>query len=334
MLGIFGLIAVAAFIVFLVALTVKVWMNKTYSGTKKVFLSLAVLLFMIVLVYGLFFFALVDSDQASYYTTGGKHFDNIDDEKILENAKEAGYQVQGPFYVNVRAQYSAGVYPDDLPELEQHLGNDYILKFSTYYYNADTIMEIFFVDGDETIITFFNHSRPDPYFSPFKVEHLPDDGWIIDRMVAIFGFDEQTVRSHLQEMKTEIENESRPKMEVASPVVPSALYADLQNMSTSSNFSLTYGEGSTALLFYEDERLAGKINCVVPNHRIIHVTDEATYTVKMDKLGGVDLHVELGPGENIPEETYTGGFKKMFKNIGLPETAVDEYDFNHSSSVW
>ncbi|WP_158599146.1 hypothetical protein [Methanohalophilus sp. RSK] len=35
-------------------------------GHEKGFLSLAVLLFMIVLVYGLFFFVLVDSDQASY----------------------------------------------------------------------------------------------------------------------------------------------------------------------------------------------------------------------------------------------------------------------------
>lgn len=331
MLGIFGLIAVAAFIVFLVGLTVKVWKNRTYSATKKVFLSLAVLLFMIVLVYGLFFFVLVDSDQASYYTTGGKHFEDIDNEMILENAKGAGYQIQGPFYVNVRAQDSAGIYPDDLPELEQHLGTDYILKFSTYYYNADTIMEIMFIDEDETTITFFNYSRPDPYFSPFKVEHLPDDRWIIDRMIAVFGFDEQTARSHLQEMKTEIES---PKMEVARPVVPSALYADLQNRSTSSKFSLTYGEGNTALLFYEDERLAGKINCVVPNHRIVHETDEATYTVKVDKLGGVDLYVELASGERIPEETYTAVFKKMFRDIGLPEAAVDEYEFNYSSSVW
>ncbi|ATU08222.1 hypothetical protein [Methanohalophilus portucalensis] len=334
MLGIFGLIAVAVFIVFLVGLTVKVWMNKTYSGTKKVFLSLAVLLFMIVLVYGLFFFVLVDSDQASYYTTGGKHFEDIDNEMILENAKEADYQVQGPFYVNVRPQDSAGIYPDDLPELEQHLGTDYILKFSTYYYNADKIMEIFFIAEDETIITFFNYSRPDPYFSPFKVEHLPDDRWMIDRMIAVFGFDEQTARSHLQEMKTEIENENRPKMEVARPIVPSALYADLQKMSTSSNFSLTYGEGNTALMFYEDERLAGKINCVVPNHRIVHETDEATYTVKVDKLGGVDLYVELAAGERIPEETYTAGFKKMFRDIGLPEAAVEEYEFNYSSSAW
>ncbi|APH38568.1 hypothetical protein [Methanohalophilus halophilus] len=334
MLGIFGLIAVALCVVFLVGLTVKVWMNKTYSGTKKVFLSLAVLIFMIGLVYGLFFLVLVDSDQASYHTTGGKNFENIDHDNILKNAKEAGYQIQGPFYVNVRPQDSTGIYPDDLPELEQHLGNEYILKFSTYYYNADTLMEIMFVDEDETTITFFNYSRPDPYFSPFKVEHLPDDRWIIDRMIAVFGFDEQTARSHLQEMKTEIENENRPKMELSRPVSPSALYTDLQEMSTGSEFSLTYGEGTTALLFYEDEELAGKINCVVPNHRIVHETDEGTYTVKVDKLGGVDLYVELAPGERIPEETYTAGFKTMFKEVGLPEAAVDEYEFNYSSSAW
>jgi hypothetical protein len=334
MLGIFGLIAVALCIVFLVGLTVKIWKNRTYSGTKKVFLSLAVLLFMIVLVYGLFFFVLMDSDQASYYTTGGNNFENINDEKILESAKETGYQVQGPFFVNVRPQDSTGIYPDDLPELEQHLGNEYVLKFSTYYYNADTIMEVMFIDEDLTTITFFNYSRPDPYFSPFKVKHLPDDRWIIDRMVAVFGFDEQTARGHLQQMKAEIENENDPKMELSRPIEPSSLYADLQNMSTHSEFSLTYGEGNTALLFYEDERLAGKINCVVPTHRIVHVTDEATYTVKVDKLGGVDLHVELPVGERLPEETYTAGFKKMFKDIGLPEAAVDEYEFNYSSSVW
>ncbi|RNI15753.1 hypothetical protein EFE42_00470 [Methanohalophilus sp. RSK] len=195
-------------------------------------------------------------------------------------------------------------------------------------------MEIFFVDEDETIITFFNYSRPDPYFSPFKVEHLPDDGWIIDRMVAVSGFDEQTARSHLQEMKAEIETESRPIMEVSRPAAPSALYADLQEMSTSSEFSLTYGEGSTALMFYDEERLAGKINCVVPNHRIVHEIDGPTYTVKVDKLGGVDLYVEPAPGERIPEETYTAVFKTMFRDIGLPEAAVDEYEFTYSASAW
>jgi hypothetical protein len=334
MLGLFGLIAVALFVVSLVGLAVKIWKDKTYSVTKKVFLSLAVLVLMIVLVYGLFFFVLLDSDQASYYATGGKNFENINDEKLLENAKEAGYQIRGPFFVNVRPQDSTGIYPDDLPELETHLGNEYILKFSTYYYNADTIMEVMFIDEDVTTVTFFNYSRPDPYFSPFKMEHLPDDRWIIDRMTAVFGFDEQTARNHLQEMKAEIEKENGPKMELSRPIAPSSLYADLQNMSTSSKFSRTYGEGNTALLFYEDERLVGKINCVVPNHRIVHVTDEATYTVKVDKLGGVDLHVELSPGERIPEETYIGVFKKMFKDIGLPEASVDEYEFNYSSSVW
>lgn len=51
-------------------------------------------------------------------------------------------------------------------------------------------------------------------------------------------------------------------------------------------------------------------------------------------VGGVDLYVELAPGERIPEETYTAGFKTMFKDIGLPEAAVDDYEFNHSSSAW
>jgi len=334
MLGIFASIGVVLCIIVIAGLYLKVWKNKTYSVTKKVFLSLIVLVFMVVLAYSLFFLVLINSDHASYYTTGGKNFGNVNYRQIMENAEEADYEINGPFFVNVRPQDSTGIHPNNIPELEKHLGDEYLLKFATYYYNKDTVMELMFTDEDRTSITFFNYSRPDPHFSPFKVEHLPSDNWIIDKMVLVFGFDKQRSINHIQAMKAGIEEGERPKMEISSPVSTHLLYNDMEEMSTSSNFSLTRGEGSTTLLFYNNEELVGRINCVVPNHRIVHRTENGIYSVKIDKLGGVDLSLELDSGESIPEEKYIGVFKEMFNNIGLPESYVDEFEFDYSPSVW
>lgn len=258
MLGLFASISVVICIVFIAGLYVKVWKHKTYSGTKKVFLSLIVLFFMVVLAYSLFFIVLINADHASYYTTGGKNFGNVNYKEIIENAEEADYEIQGPFFVNVRSQDSTGIYPNNIPELEKRLGNEYLLKFATYYYNKYTVMELMFTDEDMASVTFFNYSRPDPHFSPFKVEHLPNDNWIIDKMVLVFGFDEQRSMDHIQGMKAGIEEGKRPKMEISSPVSTHLLYNNMEEMSTSSNFSLTRGEGSTTLLFYNNE--AGRQN--------------------------------------------------------------------------
>jgi hypothetical protein len=62
--------------------------------------------------------------------------------------------------------------------------------------------------------------------------------------------------------------------------------------------------------------------------------DEHTYTVKLDRLGGFNLTIELPPQEEIPEDEYRGAFRQMFTDVGLPPEAVDGLTFEYTPTVW
>jgi hypothetical protein len=334
MIGLFLLLGLIAGSIFLIGIFTRIWQNKEYSLTKKTLLTLVMGVVLVAFLYASFAFILVSSDHASYHTEVGQNLGQIDHEEIIQRAKDAGYYVHGPFYVNVRAKEATGIYPEDMPYMQEHLGDEFLLDHATYYDNEETVMEIMFLADDRATVMFFNHSRPDPYISPFEVKHLPQDSWIIERLMVAFGFDRQQAGYELEELKSSIDEGKQAKMEISHSVLPDAIYKDLEIMSTNSEFSLTYGEGNTMLYFYADGLLAGRMSFMVPNQRIIHKIDDVEYTIKADRLGGVDLEIILPVGEQVPEERYRTVFREMFKNIGLAEEDVDKFSFQYSPSVW
>ncbi len=332
-MGIFGIISVIFAIIF-IALSVMIWKNKNYTVLKKSMLNLALLIVLIAIVYGSFAFILITSDHASYYSTGGQNLGDIEYDEILLSAENAGYLVEGPYFVNVRVRDATGLYSPEILEAKEQFGDEYLLNYVTHYYTQDSLMEIMFFKKDETSVMVFNYTRPDPYFSPFGVEHLPDNSWIIERFMHAYEIDSQTAENYLELLKDNIQDENEPKISINVPVYPQSIYDDLSERSTASDVSPTYGEGFATQSFYLNDELIGEMNFIVPNHEIIHRMDGVRYTVKLDKLGGMDLSITADTGERIPEEEYREIFREMLTNMGLPPEYVDEFEFNYSPSMW
>ncbi|AEH60278.1 conserved hypothetical protein [Methanosalsum zhilinae DSM 4017] len=333
MMGILGIISVILGIVFIV-LSVMIWKNKNYTVFKKSILNLILLIVLIALVYGSFAVVLITSDHASYYSTGGQNLGDIEYDEILLSAENAGYLVEGPYFVNVKVQDATGLYSPEILEAKEQFGDEYLLNYVTHYYTQDSLMEIMFFDEDETSVVFFNYSRPDPYFSLFREEHLPDNSWIVDRFMHTYEIDSQIAGNYLELLKDNIQDENEPKISINIPVYPQSIYNDLSERSTTSNISPTHGEGFATQSFYLNNEMIGKMNFIVPNHEINYRVDGARYTVKLDKLGGMDLSIRAGTGERIPEEEYREVFREMLTNMGLPPESLDEFEFNYSPSMW
>jgi len=49
--------------------------------------------------------------------------------------------------------------------------------------------------------------------------------------------------------------------------------------------------------------------------------------IRIDRLGGVGMEIDLGAGEQIPGAEYRRIFKDMFVNLGLPAEKVDDFEF-------
>ena len=333
MIGIFEIISVILGLIFIV-LSVMIWKKKNYTTFKKSILNLILIIVILALVYGSFALILITSDHASYYSTSGHNLGDIDYDQILLRAENAGYQVEGPYFVNVKVRDATGLYSPEILEAKEQFGDEYLLNYVTYYYTKDSIMEIRFFDESKTSVMFFNYSRPDPYFSPFREEHLPNNSWIVDRFKYIYEIDSQTAENHLGNLKDNIQKDNEPKININMPVYPQSIYDDLSERSTESAISPTHGEGFATQSFYLNDEMICKMNFIVPNNEINHVVNGARYTVKLDQLGGMDLSIKASTGEIISEDEYREVFREMLTNMGLPSESVDEFEFDYSPSMW
>ena len=61
---------------------------------------------------------------------------------------------------------------------------------------------------------------------------------------------------------------------------------------------------------------------------------DQTYTLKLDRLGGLYTWIGLPVNEEISEEEYRDAVREMFDNIGLPAEAVADLTFEYSPSIW
>lgn len=81
-----------------------------------------------------------------------------------------------------------------------------------------------------------------------------------------------------------------------------------------------------------DAATYSKMILVEPSH--VSTRDEHTYTIKLDRLGGVSLTIELPPQEEIPEDEYRRVFREMFSDISLSPEVIDEVTFEYTPIVW
>lgn len=334
MAGMFGLMLVVIGIVFAI-LMVWIWRNNNITILKKSILSLLLVVVLIASVYGSFAYVLISSDHA-HYSTDGKNLGDVDYDRIINNSRESGYTVKGPYFVNAEIEKANGLHsPSD--ELKSWFGGDYWVVTIGIYYTEESFFESGFVrDEKVTRITFFNESRPDQYFSSFEIENLPDDEWIIDQFELMFNFDRTQSQEYLNQLKDEIRNNNQSIVDITIQQSPDfgSIYDYHQNRSNNSTLTASQGDGWITQTFFKNESIIGTIDYVVPNMEIINYHDGNKYTIQMDRMGGVNLQVELDVSEQIPEEEYKQVFKEMFGKMGLPPEKVEDFEFDYQYSVW
>lgn len=147
--------------------------------------------------------------------------------------------------------------------------------------------------------------------------------------------EEAGARSYVEAFKDTIsEGTANPSVEIEeSPAFPRT-YESLTDDATSTTASDTYGDGWYELTLFRGEERISAIDFVVQSTKVILHRGEHEYTIKIDRLGGFNLTIELPPQEEIPEEEYRLVFREMFANIGLPPDVVDELTFEYTPTVW
>jgi hypothetical protein len=217
MIGIFSLLLIVAGIG-IIGGAIWIWKYKNWSKMKKAALTIILAAGLLAAVYASFGLILIPSGHA-VYDTPGSNLGEIDYDKIISNAKNAGYKVDGPYYGNAKAKDAHGLHPQNIKELDERLGDDYRMIWVYFYYTEDSGIEATLPrkQGGETKIRFFNisESRYDRgLLAPFELKDLPSDEWIIERIKLMFGFDEQKARHYLAQLKDSINRDQEPERNV------------------------------------------------------------------------------------------------------------------------
>lgn len=330
MIGVFSLLLILTGIG-IIGGVIWIWKNKNWSKLKKAAITIILAASLLIAVYALFALILISTDHATYFTQGS-NLGEIDYDRIISNAKKAGYKVDGPYYVN--SKQKIGVHPSNIKELDERFGEDYRFLSVGYFYSEKVYFSTWHNEGGTDII-FINEERPDT-LAPFKPEDLPADKWIVEKFRLMFDITEQESRDYLTQLKDSISNsqETSGKISIRKDINVAAVYSNLKETSSSSNISPTSGEGWIKETFYSMDKKIGILDFLVPNVRIIVHDRGREYTIKIDRLGGVSPEIKLGAGEEIPNEEYRSIFKEMFVNLGLPPEKVDDFEFNYMRGVW
>ena len=298
---------------------------------KKAVLTILLAAGLLVAVYASFGLILIFSDHAGYFTTGS-NLGEIDYDKIILSAEKAGYKVDRSYHVDTKD--TIGVHPSNIKELDERFGEDYRFLSVTYYYRENVLFGTWNSKGG-TDISFINDDRPD-IIAPFKPEDLPPGEWIVEKFRLMFDITEPESRDYLTQLKDSIgtNQDGSEKITIRKGLDIAAVYSNLKETSTSSNVSPTSGSGWIKETFYSMDKKIGVVDFLVPNTRVLLQDNGNEYTIRIDRLGGVDLGIKLDAREEIPEEEYRRIFKDMFVNLGLPAEKVDEFEFEYVPGVW
>ncbi len=308
------------------------WMKRDLTLQKKSQITLFLLAGLAGVVYASFAFALISTDNASYYSEG-RNLGNIDYAQILSNARQAGYIVKGPNYLDSDISEATGLWSPRVSQVRAYLGNDFWVSSVDYYFSEHVYMEARFENGS-TVVSFFNESRQSPSFTLFETEHLPDDEMAIGGLKAIFGGSDITARTYLDQLKDNIKEEGSTDATiiVAQPPDFNSIYTDMKSRGGRFNFTETTGNGSIRQVFHEDGRVTGSINYIVQNSKIIHRESGNDHVIQVDPRGGINIQVRLAVGAEMPEADYRSIFIKMFSDVGLDPGEVEHFGFEYTPS--
>ena len=267
------------------------------------------------------------ADEASYWSDSLQVDVAYDD--ALAAAREAGYAVEEPYYVN--SNEPRGIAPGEIADLEARFGDGYrVFGFSLYH--TDRVFVEVGVTGETPSVSLFDEAS---VAGEFPVESVPPEAWLVDRLTLAFDVSAADARERAADLREQAaEGTDIPSVEVAAPVAFEAVYEFARGERTDATGSPTGGDGWYTEMSFRGDRRILSVFFVVQSAEIRRRDGNRTYTLKLDRLGGLYARVGLPVGEEIPEETYRDVFRELFGDIGIPPETVDELTFEYSPSIW
>jgi len=271
------------------------------------------------------------ADHAAY-STAGDTIEGVDYESVQSRAREAGYTVDGPYYVNAKREIGREL---TVPVLTEQFGTDARVVLTQFTYSATRFFEVdFTVSGSDVRLAFFDDALD--FEQPFRPTNLPPDEWLGEQFALLFGLSASATAGLVADVKSAAAGTSEHFLtyRVDRETDLAAVHGAFAERATSVTTSETYGDGWANQTYADERGDFGQFSVVVPSVRIVTTDAGHEYVVKLDRLGGLWLLVTLEPHGTIPEDEYRGVFRRMFEAVGLPAERVDEYDFEYTPSNW
>lgn len=276
-------------------------------------------------------FGIFGADHAAY-STAGDTVDGVDYESVQSIAREAGYTVDGPYYVNAKREIGREL---TVPALAEEFGTDARVVLTQFTYSATRFFEVDFTMSDGGVrLAFFDDALD--FKQPFRPTNLPPDAWLAEQFALLFGLSGAAATGLVADVKSAAAGTSEHFLtyRVDRETDLTAVHETFTERATSVTTSATHGDGWATQTYADDSGAFGQFSVVVPSVRIATTDAGHEYVVKLDRLGGLWLLVTLDPGNTIPEDEYRGVFRRMFEAVGLPAERVAEYDFEYTPSNW
>jgi len=294
---------------------------------KKTLLIISVLLVPFVL-FGGFIFMLTYYDQAFYYSKGVNLGSPEYYTHAVSIAKGSGYDYNindGP----------GGVQPGLIEGLDPILGSDFRVNSMDLYYSNSSWFSISFSNNGDSTFSFWGE---DP-LAQYRPEDLPEREWMVNKFKIMYGMNEKEIEASLPVENWEVNDIFFEQVTVTRYPDIAAFRRHLLEESTSSTFDAenSAGEGGSTETFYNGSEKIGSISYFVPAAEISFKEGSSTYTVHIDRLGGIRLYISLrsySSKKTMPEKEYRAVFKRIFTDLGLPPEKVDEFEFEYGEGFW
>ncbi len=250
----------------------------------------------------------------------------------MNTAQDAGYTIDEPYYVGTKDPNS-GFHPAGIADLDDRFGPDYRVLAVTFFYTQLVFLELWFTAEAESVTaSVFDDRTMD---EEFDITSVPPDEWLLPRLTLAFDMEDGQAHEYVDTLKDTInEGTDAPSVEITEEPAFPRTYESLTSEATESNGSETHGDGWYKVTFTQEGTRLATVDFVVQSMKIIHRRGEHTYTVKLDRLNGFNLRIELPPQEEIPEEEYRGVFRQLFSDVGLPPEAIDSLTFEYTPTIW
>ncbi|WP_178917184.1 hypothetical protein [Natronomonas gomsonensis] len=271
--------------------------------------------------------SILGADHATYWSDSGQL--DVDYDGVMAAAREAGYEVEEPYYVNDTE--TRGVHPDGLTDLDERFGPDYrVFGFSRYH--TETVFLEVSLTGEQPSMGLFDDRGA---FEGIPVDSVPPEAWLIEQFTLVFDVFETDAREYAAALREQAaEGTDTPRVEVSEPLDFPGFYGAVESERTDVLGSETGGDGWYNETSLRDGQRFATVAFIVQSMAVIHHDGSRRYRLKLDRLGGFNLEVRLPVGEEIPEEEYRGVFRQLFEDVGLPPETVDDLTFEYSPSVW